>query len=151
MANNTSMILSLINANTPLSDLVWIASEVARLEKDIDQKLRLWRADCAAHTLHIYEAAQNSTAPRNAIAAARAFARGEIDDATRYAAWVKAWAAAWAATRHSLEAENAAFDAARAADWEAAGTTAKAASQTWQRNRLVTRLSTPELKDWPLP
>ena len=42
------------------------------------QLLALWAAQCAEHVLHLFEAEESSdTRPRNAINAARAWARGE--------------------------------------------------------------------------
>ena len=83
---------------------------------NIETELRLFAADCAEHVLPIYEAAYPGDGrPRRAIEAARAFARGEIDEvalgAARDAALaaraaravaVDAWAvrdAAWATER----------------------------------------------------
>ena len=77
-------------------------------------------ADCAEHVLHIFERDYpNDKRPREAIEAARAFARGEIDAA--------AWAAAWSA------ADAAASVAARAAASVAARAAAEAAEIKWQR------------------
>ena len=89
-------------AGVPFNDLVWLASAMAHESKDIERRLRLWIADCAARVLRIYEKTDNSPAPRAAIVAARQFARGEIS------------AAAWAAAR------DAEWAAARAAEWDAA-------------------------------
>lgn len=102
-------------------DLVWVASAMSRSNKDVDRRLRLWMADCAARVLHIYERqAPADHRVRNAIVAARRFARGEID-AARAAAGAAPWAAAW-------DAEEA-----------------------WQFDRLVLWFSDPEPVDWPLP
>lgn len=120
-------------AGITFDDLVWVASAVARADADVERRLRLWMADCAAHVLHIYERTESSTAPRKAIIAARAFARGEIDDAARAAARAAAWDAAWAAAR----------DAAWAAAWDA--------EEAWQFDRLVAWLSLDEPDDYPLP
>lgn len=108
-------------AGCTFDDIVWAASALARENPDVERRLRLWMADCAARVLHIYEKTESSPAPRNAIVAARQFARGEIDAA--------AWAAAWAA--------------ARAAAW--------AAEEAWQFDRLIAWLSDDEPQDWPLP
>lgn len=112
-------------AGCSFDDIVWIASAVAGKDADVERRLRLWMADCAARVLHIYEKPGTSEAPRNAIIAARQFARGEIDNAARAAAWVAAWAAA--------------SDAARAAE------------EVWQFDRLIARLSDDEPEDVPLP
>ena len=82
-------------AGAKLDDIVWVASSIARNNPDVDRRLHLWLADCAAHVLHIYERTESSPAPRNAIIASRQFARGEIDDA--------AWAAARDAQNTELE------------------------------------------------
>lgn len=77
-------------AGATFDDLVWVSSAVACTNPNVDRRLRLWMADCAARVLHIYEAAEKSDAPRAAIVAARQYARGEIDDV----AWDVARAAA---------------------------------------------------------
>ena len=74
-------------AGCSFDNIVWAASAVARTNPDIERRLRLWMADCAARVLHVYEKTETSSAPREAIVAARRFARGEITAA--------AWAAAW--------------------------------------------------------
>ena len=63
---------------------------------NIESDLRLFAADCAEHVLWIYERDYpNDARPRQAIAATRAYAAGEIGDA----AWAAAQAAAWAAAQ----------------------------------------------------
>ena len=58
-----------------LDDLAWIASALARNDKDVERRLRLWLADCAAHVLHNFETAYPSDdRPRQSIIAARQFA-----------------------------------------------------------------------------
>ena len=96
---------------------------------------RLFAVDCAEHVLPIYEKAYaNDQRPRNAIKAARQFARGEIDAAATNAAWAAAtnaaWAAAWAAARDAARAAatDAAWAAARAAARAAAGAAARDAA-----------------------
>ena len=148
------------DAGISFDSILWAASALARDDKDIDRRLRLWMADCAARVLHIYEKTETSTAPREAIIAARQYARGEIEaaaraaraaaraaEAARDAAGDAAEDAAWAA------AEDAARDAvrdARNAAW-AAGDAAWAAEERWQFDRLIARLSDDEPEDWPLP
>jgi len=152
-------------AGCTLDDLVWAASALARRDKDVERRLRLWMADCAARVLHIYERTETSEAPRNAIIAARQFARGEIDGA----AWAAAWGAAGAAARGAAGAAargaagaaamaaagDAAGAAARAAAWAAACDAARAdargAEEAWQLDRLVAWMSDVEPDDWPLP
>ena len=140
-------------AGCTFDDLAWAASSIARSNPDVERRLRLWLADCAACVLHIYEKTGGSLAPRAAIVASRQFARGEITDAARAAAGAAAWAAGWAAA--GAAAWDAARDAARAAagdaDGTADGTAARAAEETWQFDRLIARLSDDEPEDWPLP
>ncbi len=156
-------------AGCTFDDLAWAASSIARSNPDVERRLRLWLADCAACVLHIYEKTGGSLAPRAAIVASRQFARGEITDAARAAAGAAAWAAAWAAdgTAAGAAAWAAGWAAAGAAAWDAArdaaraaagdadgtadGTAARAAEETWQFDRLIARLSDDEPEDWPLP
>jgi len=158
------------------SDIIWVLSRLARQDKDVDRRLRLWMADCAARVLHIYEKTGSSISPRDAITAARQYARGEIKAAAgaaaraaagaaagaaaRAAAWDAAGAAAGAAARAAAwdaagaAAWDAARAAARAAAWDAAGAAAgaaaRAAEEAWQLERLIFRMSDDEPDDWPL-
>ena len=165
-------------AGVTLEDVFWAASALAREDKDVNRRMLLWIADCAAHVLHIYEKSGASTAPRDAIAAGRKFARGEIGDDDRASASAAASDAAWAArvvsdaatdsARYAASyaasyaartAWNAASDAAwavravarpaRAASYTAWA--AWAAEQQWQFDRLVLWLSDEESEDWPMP
>lgn len=170
-----------IEAGVPFEDVVWALSALSQDTPDIERRLRLWLADCAAHVLHTYEKTGNSTAPRQAIIAARQFARGEIDDATRAvvkaavravartaseaAARDAAWAAARAAARAAASdaawaaARGAAWASARASAWAAAGDptrnaardAASYAEEEWQTERLIAWFSDVEPEDWPLP
>ena len=123
-------------AGATFDDIVWAASSIARNTPDVERRLRLWLADCAARVLHIYERVGNSQAPRNAILAARQFARGEIDVIAR-AAWAAAGAAAgdaagdaWAAwAAAGAAAGDAAGDAWDA--WDAARAAGAAAGDAW--------------------
>ena len=132
---------------------------------NIETELRLFAADCAEHVLPIYEAAYpDDDRPRRAIEAARAFARGEIDevavDAARdaaVAAWaardawdaaravaVDAWAVrddAWAAARAAVGAAGAAARAAGAAGAAAGADWAAAVEKAWQREQFGTRFA----------
>ena len=110
--------------------------------------LHLFAADCAERVLFIIERdGGNVAVARQAIEAARACARGEINreelDAARAAAWDAAGAAAgdaaWAAARAAAWAAawDAAGAAAGAAAWAAAGAAAGAAERQWQADRLV--------------
>ena len=113
---------------------------ISRVETWTERTARLFAADCAERVLPIYEASYpDDTRPREAIAAARAYARGEIDaaardaardaagDAARDAAGDAARDAAWAAARDA--AGDVARDAAWAAAWDA--------ERKWQTARLM--------------
>jgi len=81
-------------AGCTLDDLTWVAAFMAKKDPDVERRLQLWQADCAAHVLHIYEQTGTSDAPRKAIIAARRYARGESDDDARAAARAAEWDAA---------------------------------------------------------
>ena len=161
------------DAGATFDDIIWAASAAAKNDKDIDRRLRLWMADCAARVLHIYENTGTSPAPRQAIIAARQYASGEIGaaawaaaraaagdaagDAAREAARASAWAAAgaaagaaaWGSAREAARAS--AWAAAGAAAWGSAGAAAREAETAWQFDRLVERLSDVEPEDWVAP
>lgn len=116
-----------------------------RVETWNERTARLFAADCAERALTIFEREHpNDDRPRKAIEAARAYARGEIDDAARAtaeaAAWDAARAAAWAAaesaaraaakTAVEARAEAAARAAAWTVAWTAAGGVARAAARS---------------------
>ena len=91
------------------------------------KEMMLLAADFAERALPNFEREYpNDSRPRDAIAARRAFARGEIDDAARSAAREAAsdaaWSAAWSAARSAAMAAacDAAWSAAREAAWSAA-------------------------------
>lgn len=150
-------------AKVTFDDVIWAATVAAGENLDIKRRLLLWAADCAARVLHIYEEAGDDPAPRNAILAARRFARGETYHITRGIAAADAEAAA----RDARRTHETAWAAAWAASLAANGfytTTATSASlavglladatdveRTWQYDRLVLRLSDDEPADWPLP
>jgi hypothetical protein len=76
-----------------------------------DRTARLFAADCAERTLPIFERAYpGDDRPRKAIAAARAYARGEIDSA----AWSAAASAAFSLERGAVAAIGEEHVAARA-------------------------------------
>ena len=84
-----------------------------------EQEQRLIGADFAERVLPLFETKYpDDDRPRNAIEAARAFARGEITKeqlaAASAAAWA-AWAAAWDVSDAAWAARDAAWDAAGAA------------------------------------
>ena len=157
-----------VEAGVTFDDLMWVVSTVIQYNKDMKRRAYLWKADCAARVLYIYERyIHDDSCMRTAIKATRSYARGEIDndariiindiareaarDATRagpFSVPIAARAAIWAS------AENAIWDAARSAVTAAAEEAGNAAAgqdeEKWQFDRLVARLSNPEPADWPL-
>lgn len=125
---------------------------------DADHRLlALWAAACAEHALHLFEAARpEDPRPRQAIAAARAWVRGEITMSqaraaaghanaaarhlrgpARHAAYAAAQAAAVAhVAAHELGAAAYAIKAAQAAAPEGAGEHAGRLECRWQRDQL---------------
>lgn len=125
---------------------------------DADHRLlALWAAACAEHVLALFEAAKPADPrPRQAIAAARAWARGaltmsqartaaghangaarDLRGAARHAAYAAAQAAAVAhVAAHDLGAAAYAIKAARAAAPAGAGEHAGRLECRWQRDQL---------------
>ena len=102
---------------------------------------RLFAADCAEHMLPVFEAEfPGDKRPAEAIAAARAFARGQIGVVAAASAASAAWAA-WAAGDASIGASVAAWAAGTASGAEAASATriadagAGAAGAAWAAER----------------
>ena len=156
------------DAGIQFDDLVWLAMEASREDPGIERRVRLWGADCAAHVLPIFEREMPGDArPRQAIEAARGFARGTVSNAALAAARDATMDATMDATRAAAsDARAAARDAARAAAWVAARAAARAAAwvatraaasdaedaeKAWQLDRLCCWLSEQEPEDWPLP
>lgn len=144
-------------AGATFDDLIWAASALALTDNDIDGRVRLFLADCAAHVLHIYENfAPGDTRVRDCITAARQFSRGEIGEA----AWTK-WAtgaveaadAAWAVRAAGAAVAAGAAQAvwvaepARAAGAARAAVAERAEERDWQFDRLILWLSDPEPQD----
>jgi hypothetical protein len=121
------------------------------------QLLALWAAACAEHVLALFEAARpEDPRPRQAIEAARAWARGEITmsqartagghamgaardlrGAARYAAYAAGQAAVVAhVAAHELGAAAYAIKAVRAAAPEGAAESAGRRECQWQRDQL---------------
>ena len=121
------------------------------------QLLALWATTCAEHVLHLFEAMQPSDPrPRQAIAQARAWVRGEItmtqarasgghamaaardlSGAARYAAYAAGQAAVVAhVAAHELGAAAYAIKAASAAAPEREGESAGRLECQWQREQL---------------
>ena len=122
--------------------------KMTRIESWNERTARLFAADCAEHVLHIFEdAIPGDTRPRDAIAAARSFANGEIDAAASDAAGDAAWCAASdtpsgaTSAAASSAASDAAWAAARAASSAAASAAARAAAsdaeKEWQLERFM--------------
>src|SRR6059036_2433968 len=125
---------------------------------DSDHRLlALWAASCAEHVLHLFESAQPSDLrPRQAIAQARAWVRGEItvsqareaaghangaarelSGAARHAAYAAAQAAAVAhVAAHELGSAAYAIKAARAAAPDGEGENSGRLECRWQRDQL---------------
>ena len=121
------------------------------------QLLALWAAKCAEHVLYLFELAQPSDPrPRQAIAQARAWARGEIrmsqsraagghamaaarelSGAARHAAYAAGQAAVVAhVAAHELGAAAYAIKAVRAAALEGEGEISGRLECRWQRDQL---------------
>lgn len=67
-------------AGCSFDDMAWYLSVQAVNDPEIDRRLRMWKADVAAHVLHVFEAAfPEEQSPREAIVAARAYVAGEVD------------------------------------------------------------------------
>ena len=136
-----------------LEDIVWVAATIAYADRDMERRIRLWLADCAAHVLHFYEKSYpNDVRPRDAIITSRAYARSETGAVAWAAASTAARAAARAAVRAAAsEAARAAVsEAANAAAWAEAWTAAKNTEEVWQFDRLILWLSDPEPTDYPI-
>lgn len=154
-----------------VSDYQKVCVEQARLVRKLnwsDEMLRLFAADCAARVLHIFEARHPSDErPRNAIIAARRFARGDATrdelrqakSASYYAAEDAAEAAAesyYAATRaaaYYAAADASYYDASyyAASAAEAAEDAGRKKERAWQQRRLLAYLEGRVKRDWPLP
>ena len=128
----------------------WVCRRVRLVERVMtEREVRLFAADCAEHVLPLFEAEYpTDSRPREAIAAARAYADGKITagqlNAARDAAWAAAdaaWDAAGAAADSALAAaRDSALVAAADAAWvarDAARVGGGAAEKTWQTNRLT--------------
>ncbi len=121
------------------------------------QLLALWAATCAEHVLRLFESAQSEDLrPRQAIAQARAWARGEVTmtearaagghamgaardlrGAARHAAYAAGQAAVVAhVAAHELGAATYAIKAARAAAPDGEGERAGRIECRWQREHL---------------
>ncbi len=101
---------------------------------------RLFAADCAERVLPIFEKEHpGDDRPRKAIAAVRAYERGEIDAAARSAARSAAESAAGSAAGSA--ARSAAWSAAWSAAESAAESAARSAEQKWQQKRLLDYLT----------
>jgi len=154
-------LLSILEHNG-VDDCLWALQAT---EQNCDQVARLMAADFAEAVLPIYERQYpNDPRPREAICAARAYARGVISaaamaaagaaagDAARAAAGDAARAAAWAAA--GAAAGDAARAAAGAAAWAAARDAARAAAMAVAGDAQATIIRcylAPALEDPALP
>ena len=113
--------------------------DAMRLDEQDHRSLVLWAADCAEHVLPYFEESYpEDDRPRKAIAAGRAWVRGELSVS-------KARAAAFAAHAAARDADHAAARAAARAAGHAAAIpsdagTAAATERDWQRRRLPEHL-----------
>lgn len=140
-----------VDSGIDFDDLIWVAADLARKDKDIERRLRLWATDCAAHVLHIYEESETNNAPREAIIAARKHIHVEISAATGAAVTASSDASAWAASDAASAAAWAGSTAwaglaASAAAWAARGDERK-----WQAERFILWFLDEEPECWPLP
>jgi hypothetical protein len=113
-------LVEICDLDVPAHDRIWAVTQLMP-----EREARLFAADCAESVLHIYETERPKDArPRKAIAAARAYANGEIGEdklsAVWYDPWVNArllagWYAAWWAAWDAVwgPARDAAGSAAR--------------------------------------
>jgi hypothetical protein len=144
--DETPIRFSQIVESNGVDDAYWC---LRALPKEYDNEVRLLLADVAERVLPIYEAKYpDCKKPRQAIEAARAYARGEISKEELAAARAAAWDAARAAAGAARAAAWAAWDAARAAAWatavraaamEAAGNAAWDAERKAQAELLIKR------------
>jgi hypothetical protein len=130
------------------------------------QHLALWAAECAEHVLRLFESEQPSDArPREAIAAARAWARGELPmmearargghamgaarplrGAARFAAYAAGQAACVGhVAEHDLGAAAYAIKAAQAA--QPGAEAARRVERDWQREQLPEEVRALVLED----
>ena len=130
------------------------------------QLLALWAAQCAEHVLHLFEAEESSdTRPRNAINAARAWARGEtqmmdarargghamgaarpLRGAARFAAYAAGQAACVAhVPEHDLGAAAYAIKAVQTAN--RSNINARRLERDWQRDQLHEQIRALVLED----
>ena len=142
-------------ANNFRADVIPMKIAPAKSPAKLDQKLlALWAADCAEHVLLFFEKKHpQDDRPRKAIAAARAWARGEIACGAARSAAVATHAAARAADEvaaragaraagHAAGTAHMAGHARHAAAYaiKAVIATGTASERNWQRRRLPKHL-----------
>lgn len=121
-------------ASNPVEDVI---RALRATVENSDVVARLVAADFAESVLHIFEEIYpDDPRPRAAIAAARAFAKGEIAEEELRVAWDAAWDAARAAWGDAAWAARAAAEAAEAAAGAAAWA-ARAAAGDVEREKQV--------------
>lgn len=133
-------LLSCLESN-PVGDVIWA---LRATEEDCEYVARMIAADCAESVLHLYEAEYpDDRRPRKAIEAARAFARGEIDEQAREAAARAAWNAALTARCDVTSAAALSASGCASGDvaWNAAWNAALAAERERQPDILRKWLS----------
>ena len=66
-------------AGCSFEDMAWYLSVQSKADPEIDRRFRMWKADVAAHVLHVFEVVfPGDDRPRVAIEAARHFADGNL-------------------------------------------------------------------------
>ena len=119
--DDTPIRFSQIVESNGVDDAYWC---LRALPEEHDNEVRLLLADVAERVLHTYEAVHpNCKKPRQAIEAARAYARGEISKKELAAARDAAWDAA-------RDASLAAARVAAWAGWTVVGVVARVAAET---------------------
>ena len=156
---NTFNARDAIEAGCSLHHLAFAASQVARHDPEVGRRIREWMADCAARVVSLFEKEQPSdTRVRHAVAAARSFASGAIDDPVRlqakraaqsaappygparYAAMSAVHSLAGGSGSLKLAMDLCALDAARAQAYGAEDIISEEAlvqEEGWQRGRLA--------------
>ena len=102
-----------VNSGLRLDDLIWITSIGSVKKAEVDRRLRMWKADCAALVLPAFECEYpDDDRPRKAIIATRKHARGRMTMTSKKTTS--------AAARAAFDARLvAASDAAKGAAWAA--------------------------------
>jgi uncharacterized iron-regulated membrane protein len=130
-ADDEPLPMSVILKSNGLDDAIW----ALRTLRGCDKEIRLFAADCAGHVLKYYEKEHpNDKRPREAIKAARKFAKGEITSAELNAAYSTAYSTAYSAAYSA--ADYAAYSAAYSAAYFAAYSAAYYAAEKAYQKRI---------------